>query len=166
VVSLADLKDLQVELDLPQGDFAKLHSHQRAVVTTDAYPDRKYSGLLAEISPEANRQKATVQVKVQLENPDDDLRPDMNATVQFASDATTSADSVSGVLVPANALHGEEGRQYVLVADNDHAIARNIQIVIRRSDGVVVRGLSEGEDVIVNAPAGVRDGTKIRQKTE
>ena len=49
----------------------------------DAYPDRKYNGEIAQISPEANRQKATVQVKVQVLNPDEYLRPEMNATVKI-----------------------------------------------------------------------------------
>src|SRR5262249_8938738 len=66
VVSLANLNDLQVELDISQNDFAKLGSRQRGVVTTDAFPDRKYEGFIEEISPEANRQKATVQVKVRI----------------------------------------------------------------------------------------------------
>ena len=70
VVSLADLNDLQVELDIAQDDFARLGPKQKAVVTTDAYPDRKYDGVIAEISPEANRAKATVQVKVQILKPD------------------------------------------------------------------------------------------------
>jgi HlyD family secretion protein len=67
VVSLADLNDLQVELDIAQNDFAKLHRDQKATVTTDAFPDRKYRGAIFEVSPEANRQKATVQVKVKVE---------------------------------------------------------------------------------------------------
>ena len=70
VVSLADLNDLQVELDIAQDDFARLGPKQKAVVTTDAYPDRKYDGVIAEISPQANRAKATVQVKVQILKPD------------------------------------------------------------------------------------------------
>ena len=83
VVSLADLNDLQVELDISQNDFAKLGPTQKGIVTTDAYPDRKYQGVINEISPEANRQKATVQVKVKVTNPDDYLRPEMNASVAF-----------------------------------------------------------------------------------
>ena len=63
---MADLNDLQVELDISQDDFAKLYMGQKAIVTTDAFPDRKYDGVIAEMSPEANRQKATVQVKVQV----------------------------------------------------------------------------------------------------
>ncbi len=83
VVSLADLDDLQVELDINQNDFAKLGPEQPGVVTTDAYPDREYEGFIEEISPEANRQKATVQVKVKIQKPDEYLRPEMNASVAF-----------------------------------------------------------------------------------
>ena len=71
VVSLADLNDLEVELDISQNDFAKLHAGQHGVVTTDAFPDRKYDGFIKEISPEANRQKATVQIKVKVVKPDE-----------------------------------------------------------------------------------------------
>jgi HlyD family secretion protein len=77
------LDDLEVELDINQNDFARLRPNQPATITTEAYPDRKYSGYIREISPEANRQKATVQVKVKIEKPDQFLRPDMNALVAF-----------------------------------------------------------------------------------
>ena len=89
---MADLNDLQVELDIAQADFARLSPSQKAVVTTDAYPDKQYDGQIAQISPEANRQKATVQVKVQVMNPgkypDVQLRPEMNATVRFLANET------------------------------------------------------------------------------
>ena len=65
IVTMADLNDLQVELDISQSDFPKLGTEQKGVVTTDAYPDRKYHGSIEEVSPEADRAKATVQVKVE-----------------------------------------------------------------------------------------------------
>src|SRR6202021_1024018 len=86
VVSLADLNDLEVELDISQNDFAKLQMRQKGTITTDAFPDRKYEGFIREVSPEANRQKATVQVKVKVAHPDEFLRPEMNASVAFLSD--------------------------------------------------------------------------------
>src|SRR5256885_2088381 len=91
VVALADLNDIQVELDIAQDDFAKLGPKQEATVTLDAFKDRSYKGSIAEISPEANRQKATVQVKVQILNPDSFLRPEMNATVQFLANEDKAA---------------------------------------------------------------------------
>src|SRR5262249_4422760 len=87
VVSLADLNDLQIELDISQQDFARLKMDQRAEIIPEAFPNLKYNGFIAEIAPEANRAKATVQVKVKVESPDEQLRPEMNARVNFLSDA-------------------------------------------------------------------------------
>jgi HlyD family secretion protein len=169
VVSLADLNDLQVELDIAQADFARLGPTQRAKVTTDAYPDKEYDGVIAQISPEANRQKATVQVKVQVLNPskypDVQLRPEMNATVKFlANDAPKSAKGPAGVYVPSTAIHDRDGKKMVLIAYNSKAVAREIQVVGQRSDGALVDGLVGGESVITTAPATLKDGDKIKIK--
>ena len=59
IVTMADLNDLQVELDISQNDFPKLGPKQKGIVTTDAYPDRKYQGVIEQVSPEADRAKAT-----------------------------------------------------------------------------------------------------------
>ena len=94
IVTMADLNDLQVELDISQNDFPKLGAKQKGIITTDAYPDRKYEGVIEQVSPEADRAKATVQVKVRVLKPDDFLRPDMNATVQFYNDAPDRGGSL------------------------------------------------------------------------
>src|SRR5215471_14001504 len=116
VVALADLTDLQVELDISQNDFAKLGSKQRAVVTTDAYPDREYKGQINEIAPMANRQKATLQVKVKILNPDDYLRPEENANVRFVADEKTKGTRTvsAGAVVPTSSVHDNAGRRVVL----------------------------------------------------
>src|SRR5580704_17538981 len=110
VVSMADLNDLKVELDISQNDFAKLGPRQKGIVTTDAFPDRRYEGLIDEVSPEANRQKATVQVKVKILKPDEYLRPEMNASVAFISDARPAVGSAvparPSIVVPSSAVRG------------------------------------------------------------
>ncbi|MCX7826948.1 MAG: efflux RND transporter periplasmic adaptor subunit [Verrucomicrobiae bacterium] len=85
-VSMADLNDLQVEIDLNEADLAKVHLKQRCRISPEAYPDKKYSGYVAEIAPEANRQKGTLQIKVQVENPDVYLTPELSAKVEFLAD--------------------------------------------------------------------------------
>jgi HlyD family secretion protein len=165
VVALADLNDLQVELDIAQDDFAKLGPKQRGVVTTDAFPDRKYNGVIAEISPEANRQKATVQVKVQIQNPDEYLRPEMNSTVKFlANEDKTSSKQASGVFIPATAVRDRDGKKVVFLAFNGKALMREVRIVSQRSGGYLVSGLVGGEDVITTAPQNLRNGDKIKIK--
>ncbi len=164
VVSLADLNDLQVELDIAQDDFAKLGPEQKGIITVDAYPDLKWNGVIAEISPQANRAKATVQVKVQILNPDSHLRPDMNATVKFLADETRStAAQPEGIFVPSAAVRDRDGKKIVLLAFDGKATAREVKILAQRSGGVLVQGLNGGEDVITSAPD-LKDGDKIKIK--
>ncbi len=170
VVSLADLNDLQVELDISQNDFAKLDSHQPGTITTDAYPDRKYQGVIAEISPEANRQKATVQVKVKIINPDEYLRPEMNANVAFQNRTTGHSDRADAghstaskplLTVPASAVR--DGAVFMVVEGK--AVRRKVQTSGTTPQGMQIReGLIGGEDVIVNLPAELKDGQKVRTK--
>jgi HlyD family secretion protein len=163
-VALADLNDLQVELDIAQDDFSKLGPKQKGIVTTDAYPDRKYNGEIAEIAPEANRQKATVQVKVQILNPDSYLRPDMNATVRFLANENKDARQATGVLVPTAAVRDRDGKKVVFVAFNGKALMRQVRITSQRSAGYVVEGLVGGENVITVGPENLKDGQKINIK--
>jgi len=169
VVSLADLNDLQVELDIAQADFARLSPAQKAKVTTDTYPDKEYDGEIAQISPEANRQKATVQVKVQVLNPekypDIQLRPEMNATVRFlANETPKERKDPAGVYVPSTAIRDKDGKKIVLIAFNGKAVAREIHVLGQRTDGALVDGLVGGESVITTAPAGLKDGDRIKIK--
>lgn len=166
VVTLADLTDLQVELDISQNDFAKLGPTQKAVLSTDAYPDREYKGEIGEIAPMANRQKATVQVKVKVLNPDDYLRPEENANVRFiADDKGKSTQAVSsGAVVPTAAVHDNGGKRQVMIAFNGRAVTREVKILSQRSDGYVVDGLTGGEDIIVNAPADLKGGDRVKIK--
>ncbi|MGV3532443.1 MAG: efflux RND transporter periplasmic adaptor subunit, partial [Chthoniobacteraceae bacterium] len=83
LVALADPKDLQVEIDLNEADLPKIRMGQRCRVTPEAYPDKHYGGYVAEIAPEANRQKGTLEIKVQIENPDQYLTPELSARVDF-----------------------------------------------------------------------------------
>ena len=163
VASLADLQDLQVELDIAQNDFAKLHPKQHGVVSVDAFPDLKFKGYIYEVAPEANRQKATVQVKVKVENPDEHLRPEMNASVAFLADdqpkSTGAAESV--IVVPASAV--KDGTVFVVL--NGKAVRRPVKTGMALATGVrVTQGLIGGEDVIVSPPVGLADGAPVKLK--
>jgi HlyD family secretion protein len=165
VVSLADLNDIQVELDIAQSDFARLGPKQKGIVTVDAYPDRKYNGEIAQISPEANRQKATVQVKVQVLNPDEYLRPEMNATVKFLADQPKAASSQpAGAFVPAAAVRDHEGKKVVFLAFDGKAHMREVHVLSQRTDGFLVEGLVGGESVITKGPQELKDGDTIKVK--
>jgi HlyD family secretion protein len=166
VVALADLNDIQVELDIAQDDFAKLGAKQEATVILDAFKDRSYKGVIGEISPEANRQKATVQVKVQVTNPDSFLRPEMNATVQFLANEPKAATTQKqmGALIPEKALRDKDGAKFVFLVLNGKVIRRDVHVLGPRSGGYLVDSLVGGESVVTAAPPDLKDGQKIRIK--
>ncbi|MCI0744836.1 MAG: efflux RND transporter periplasmic adaptor subunit [Verrucomicrobia subdivision 3 bacterium] len=83
LVAVADPKDLQVEIEMNESDLAKVSLNQKCRVSPEAYPDRHYAGHVAEMAPEANRQKGTLQIKVQIEQPDKFLTPELSAKVDF-----------------------------------------------------------------------------------
>ena len=158
VVSLADLNDLEVELDISQNDFGKLALKQNTTITVDAYPDKKWQGWIKELSPEANRQKATVQVKVKVANPDEFLRPEMNATVAFLGKADSGVPGKAAVFVPPAAI--ADGKVWVvqdgLASQRDVKMGGNTPAGIRINDG-----LKGGEDLIVNPPKDLKPGAKV-----
>ena len=164
VVSIADLNDLKVEIDVNQNDFAKLGPRQKGIVTTDAFPDRKYDGVIDEVSPEANRQKATVQVKVKILHPDQYLRPEMNASVAFVSDAKPverGEIAKPSIVIPASAVRSGS----VFVIASGRAVKRAVKTGGSTPQGVHIEdGLNGGEDLIVNPPADLKDGDRVKSK--
>ena len=83
LIALADPQDLQVEIDMNESDLAKVSLGQKCRVSPEAYPDKTYAGTVAEIAPEANRAKGTLQIKVQIASPDKFLTPELSAKVEF-----------------------------------------------------------------------------------
>jgi len=163
IVTMADLNDLQVELDISQGDFPKLGPAQKGIVTTDAYPDRKYQGFVEQVSPEADRAKATVQVKVRVRNPDDFLRPDMNATVAFYNTAPAVANPAKSLIaIPASAVQNGS----VFIVSDGRARKRAIGLEGTSPKGVLVKnGLNGGEELIVDPPDDLKDGQHVQPRS-
>ncbi|HVY70311.1 MAG TPA: efflux RND transporter periplasmic adaptor subunit [Verrucomicrobiae bacterium] len=83
LIAVADPKDLQVEIDVNEADLPKIFLQQKCKVSPEAYPDRVYDGYVAEVAPEASRQKGTLQIKVQIREPDRYLTPELSAKVDF-----------------------------------------------------------------------------------
>ena len=105
-----------------------------------------------------------MQVKVQILNPDALLRPDMNSTVQFLSDQKPTERPVTGAVVPTAAVKDLNGKKVVFIDYKDRAKAREVKIIATRTTGYLVDGLTGGEDVIVNAPADLKDGDRVKLK--
>ncbi len=91
LISVADPKDLQVEIDLNESDVPKVFLNQKCKVSPEAYLDRVYEGYVAEVAPEASRQKGTLQIKVQIVDPDKYLTPELSAKVDFVGSQPAGA---------------------------------------------------------------------------
>ena len=83
LLAVADPKDLQVDIDVNEADLSKISPNQKCLVSPEAYSDKTYDGYVAEIAPEADRAKGTLQIKVQIVNPDKFLTPQLSAKVDF-----------------------------------------------------------------------------------
>lgn len=167
VLSIADLNDLRVDLDISQNDFAKIRGGgQPCWIVTDAYPDRKYEGRVDLISPEANRQKATVEVRVKVLHPDDMLKPDMNATVSFlnpdklaATSQPTATRERPVLRIPSSAVVGGE----VFVVDAGKAAKRPVVVgTVVSGETEIRKGLAGGEELILSPPPTLKDNDPVK----
>ena len=165
VVDLADLTDLQIELDISQTDFARLKMDQRAEIIPEAYPNLRYEGFVAEIAPEANRAKSTVQIKVKVENPDQQLRPEMNARVNFLANQTSSNESgpSNRVLAPKQAVLRKDGSPFVFVVKGNRVEQRSVRLGDESgTEYYVLDGLSGNESVVIAGVEKLRDGDRVK----
>jgi hypothetical protein len=122
------------------------------------------------IIPTADRQKATVEVRVGFDELDKRILPDMGVKVAFQEDAAdeTGADAAAGaragVLVPQSAISEDGNKQYVLLVVDDTVERRAVATAGTRGKEILVTsGISGGERVIINAPAGLADGARVRE---
>lgn len=175
VVRLYDPAKLQVRVDVPLADAARVSIGQRAKVVVGVLPDRTFDGVVTRIVPEADIQRNTLQVKVRIEDPAPELRPEMLARVRFAdvsgtSIATTQPATTATsqqVFAPESMLtRGGDGRSQVWVVDraSGRAETRAVAVGEARADGwVAVReGLSPGDELIAGDTSALRPGQRVR----
>jgi HlyD family secretion protein len=103
---IADMSKLRVEVDISELDIARIRAGMPCLITPDAYKDRRYRGHVLWIDPGANYAKATVQAKVRIENPDEYLRVEGSAQVQFLPQDVTARESAAQPVVQSSALPG------------------------------------------------------------
>jgi RND family efflux transporter MFP subunit len=169
VVALADLDTLEVEADVSESNVAKLSADQRAEVTVEAFPGRRYRGVLRQVIPTADRTKATVQVKVTILDKDRDLKPEMSSKVTFLEREQAASPAQAAVarivLVPREAVATRDGRSVAFEVREGKVLARPLALGGERDGQVVVKeGLSGGETVVLRPPATLREGDAVRVK--
>jgi len=170
VASLADLTDLQVELDVNENDLPRVRLGQPCVIRLDSDPENPLEGVVDEIAPEADRQQATVEVKVGIKMTDRRVRPELNARVTFLDPAPEQPEAAEEedagpteiVWAPREAVVQTESGPSVFLVSEGRAVARPVTTGREGPRGVAIeQGLIGAEQLILNPPADVRDGRRV-----
>lgn len=163
IVTMADLATLEVEVDVNEAYIAQIRNGQAARITLDAYPDTSFAGRVRQVVPTADRQKATVLVKVSILDRDPRILPEMGAKVVFLREADPALVAPRRVLVPGAAVVRAGGATSVWVVENERAAARPVTLGAARGADLEVRdGLIGGERVVLRPPAGLKPGARVR----
>jgi len=162
IATVVDMDSLEVEVDVNEAYIARVVPDQPVRAVLDAYPDWEIPGRVRTVIPSADRQKATVKVRIVFEKLDPRILPDMGVKVTFLGEEPQGkSGSGSVVLVPQDAVR-DDGKKIVFLVKNQRLERRAVTVEgSRGSDAVVVAGLAPGDRVVVKGPPDLRDGQSV-----
>lgn len=165
VATMVDFASLEVQAEVPETTLAAVREGAPARIYLDAFPGEPYTGRIDRIWPTADRQKATVEVRVAFDEPDGRLRPDMGVRVVFLDEGVEveAADEEPVLLVPVEAVVRVGGRSGVFALERGHVRFQAIETGDTHGNRqVVLAGLTGDERVVLAPPAGLTDGDRVR----
>ena len=163
VVTMADLETLEVEVDVNEAYISQIGGGQETRIILDAYSDVSFAGEVRQIVPTADRQRATVQVKVRILEKDPRILTEMGARVEFIESQAAQADpSTSRIVVPAEAVRNEGGQSIVWIV-REGRVSRTPVDAGPVSGGrrTVRSGLTGGEQVVITSEGDLEDGVFV-----
>jgi HlyD family secretion protein len=164
ICTVVDMTSLEVEVDVNEAYINRVRPGQEVQATLDAYPDWRIPAQVIIAVPTADRQKATVKVRIAFAELDPRILPDMGVKVSFLAEAepASGAPSAAVALVPEEAVRGEGGQSVTFVFAGDKVERRAVRLGGRRGDRIeVVAGLSAGDRVVVEGPPDLADGDRV-----
>lgn len=165
VVTIADMHTLEVGVDINESYIARLKVAMPADVVLDAHPEVHFPGEIRAIYPSADRDKATIPVRVRFLVPDERIRPDLGAKVTFLERRpTTEIVTVKKVLrIPASAVRARNSEQFVWLVREGKAESVTISVgETHGADIEVVSGLNEGDQVVVDGASRLHKGMRVK----
>jgi HlyD family secretion protein len=164
VCTLVDMSSLEIEIDVSESYINRVEPGQPVVATLDAYPDWRIPAHVIAIIPTADRQKATVKVRVGFDQLDSRILPDMGVKVAFQSSVAPGAAPTRNVVIPRTAVRSHEGRDIVFVVENNHATERAVTVAAKNGDEITLSaGVSPGERIVAEGPVDLVDGSIISE---
>jgi RND family efflux transporter MFP subunit len=165
VATIVDMTSLEIEVDVNESYINRVRSGMPIEAVLDAYPDWRIPAHVIATIPSADRQKATVKVRIGFEQLDPRILPDMGVKVSFLNErpAAESAASKARILVPTTAVRKVDGRTILFVMRDDRIERRAVSVGTVTGDQTeVVSGVSAGERVVVEGPQTLKDGDKVK----
>ncbi|MFG6448227.1 efflux RND transporter periplasmic adaptor subunit [Roseateles sp. BYS180W] len=164
VGTIVDMNSLEVDVDVNETYIGQVKAQMRCEAVLDAYPDWRIPAHVVAVIPSADRGKATVKVRVALEQKDARVVPDMGVRVNFLRDKEPEAAPAKvGVLLPPEALIDADGKASVFVLGEGGRVSRR-PVTLGSDIGKqkwVREGLKPGEVVVVAAPKSLKDGDAV-----
>ena len=166
ICTLVDMKSLEIDVDVNESNINRVTPGQRAMATLNAYPDWQIPCHVIMPVPTADRQKATVKVRLGFEQLDPRILPDLGVKVAFLGAPTEQpATGRAAVVVPRAAVRRVGDKDVVFVVKEGTVERRAIGLSAARGDeAVVLSGLAAGERVVIEGPADLKDGDKVAVK--
>ncbi len=152
VVTMADMRTLEVEADVSESNLAKARIGQPVEITLDALPGTRFRGSVVGIVPTVDRAKATVMTKIRFEKLDDRILPEMSAKVTILSQAATDADQQPILTVNPKAVVERSGKKQVLRVKDDSVEVVDISTGRKIGEAVEITGALKSGDKLVLAP--------------
>lgn len=162
IATIVDMASLEIEVDVNEAYINRVHPNQRVEAVLDAYPDWKIPAHVITVVPTADRQKATVKVRIAFDQRDSRILPDMGVKVSFITDDTPGAPRTTYIEVPKTSIRKDGEQDILFVAKDGKAERRAVKVA--GSEGNVTRllsGVSEAELVVAEPPAELTDGAAI-----
>ena len=163
VSTIVDMGSLEIEVDVNESYINRVQDDQRVVATLDAYPDWNIPAAVITTVPAADRQRATVLVRIGFDELDPRILPDMGVKVAFLEEQPPQASTnTPRLFVPTKAARNQDGQDIVYVIRGDLAERRAVRLGEVVGDLVeVIAGLTAGERLIVDGPADLADGDRV-----
>ena len=166
IATLVDMKSIEVEVDVNESYIARVREGQKVISILDAYPDWQIPSTVRTVIPTADRQKATVKVRVAFDKLDPKILPDMGVKVAFLSDAPKpGTQSEAKALVPQSAIREEGSKKVVMLVHDGKLERRSVSLGAQRGDDIeVLAGLSPGDVLVVRGGETLHDGQTVDVK--
>jgi len=169
IATIVDMNSNEIEVDVNEAYIARVRPGQKVLATLDAYPDWQIPSHVRTIIPTADRQKATVKVRISFDKLDPRILPDMGVKVAFLGEENASKKSKgkargpeARAIIPQHAVRSEGNSSYVFAVRNGKVERRAVRLGRQvGSDIEVIAGVSAGDQLVLRGPENMRDGEKV-----